>query len=186
MANVCKCKVSKVGKKIFDDKKVTDHFAIVPTRKGFEQVPSISLLCFTYFKCVSRVLRMYSNVFFVLKVFRCFRCFPHHSIKHGCALRPQPGHQMIRPGYGHEAYLRHCLALSDVWCCGFCVQVLGLIIRHCVAAFLPDATWLQTFQSRAHVCSIQNGTLVDTEGKVQEVAKKDTCDPYMFVTLSGC
>lgn len=74
-----------------------------------------------------------------------------------------------------------------VWSlCGLCVQVLGLIIRHCVAAFLPDATWLQTFQRFAHVCSIQNGKLVDIEGKVQEVAKKDTCDPCMFVTVSGC
>eukprot|EP00435_Cladocopium_sp_Y103_P068110 s644_g31.t1 len=30
-------RVSEVGKKIFDDQKVTDHFAIVPTRKGLEQ-----------------------------------------------------------------------------------------------------------------------------------------------------
>jgi len=39
------------------------------------------------------------------------------------------------------------------------------------------------------VCSCllhSNGKLVDIKGKVQEVAKKDTCDPCMFVTVSGC
>lgn len=52
VANVCKCEVSEVGKKIFDDKKVTDHFAIVPTRKGLQQVPAISSLhCFTCPTC---------------------------------------------------------------------------------------------------------------------------------------
>jgi len=56
-------RVSEVGKKIFDDKKVTDHFAIVPTRKGLQQASA----------------------------------------------RTQDD------------------------------KVLGLIIRHCVAAFLPDA-----------------------------------------------
>ena len=80
-------------------------------------------------------------------------------------------------------------AVVSVWSlCGLCVQVLGLIIRHSVAAFLPDATWLQTFQQnqsllRAPICSIRNGKLVD-KGKVQEVAKKDTCDPCMFVTVA--
>jgi len=31
-------RVSKVGKRIFDDQKVTDHFAIIPTNKGLKQV----------------------------------------------------------------------------------------------------------------------------------------------------
>lgn len=30
--------VSKVGRRVFDDSKVTDHFAIVPTLKGMDEV----------------------------------------------------------------------------------------------------------------------------------------------------
>lgn len=33
--------VSKVGKRIFDDQKVTDHFAIIPTNKGLKQARAI-------------------------------------------------------------------------------------------------------------------------------------------------
>ena len=133
---------------------------------------------------------MYSNVLLVLKAFRIFHantwlCFE-------ASARTQDDKAGIGPQRG---IARHSLALLGTRCClcglsvvlcGSGVQVLGLIIRHCVAAFLPDATWLQTFQRFAHVCSIRMASWLTLKAKFKKLQRKTLVTLACFVTVSGC